>query len=54
MGKSGIKKEKIVGKKKVNRYSKEECNKELARLEAMGDKMSKYRSDIICRKIESL
>ena len=50
MGKSGVNKVKIIGKKKINRYTKEECNKELARLEAMNDRMSKYHNEIMHRK----
>jgi len=37
---------KKFAKKKVNRYSKEECKKELGRLENLGSQDSKYYGDV--------
>jgi len=50
MGKSGIKKVKIVGKKKINRYTLAECEAELARLEKLNDPGSRYKLEILDRK----
>ena len=40
---------KKFGKKKINRFSKNECKEELARLEKLNDTDSKYYVDVLAR-----
>ena len=49
MAKQGTKIEKVCGVKKVNKMSKEVCQKELARLDKFGDFNSKYSQEIKAR-----
>ena len=42
--------EKSFGKKKVNRFSKDECQKEISRLEKAGHQGSKYYKEVKARQ----
>jgi hypothetical protein len=39
-------KEKVVGKKKINKYTIDECNKELNRIRTAGGEQSSYYREI--------
>ena len=46
MSKEGSKIQKVCTKKKINRYSKEDCQKELVRLTENKSDNSKYAEDL--------